>query len=138
VLVAAVIEVRSDELGPQDVAATLAVTQRYIAAVNAHDPAGVHELTRPDLVFHETASGAAQGRAGFLEWARMIGEAYPTFAITVDHIASDGRRATVRYQAAAPNGSRSPKTFAIRVEHGRIAEIWSDYGEYGLHQNAPS
>jgi hypothetical protein len=83
-LLAIAIEVRSDELGPEDVAATLAATQRYIAAANEHDVATLHELTRPDLVVHESASGATQGRAGFLEWARLIGEAYPSFAITVD------------------------------------------------------
>ena len=113
---------------------TVKTFERYEATVNGRDWAELERLLGPNLRFHNAIDGSVQTRRGFLAWARLIGDTYPQFGFVIDHAAIDGDVATARFHERdrTLEDTVVTGTVALRVIHGQIVELWSNYDEFGL------
>jgi predicted ester cyclase len=121
------------------------VVRRYDAALREHDWGALQGLAAKDFTFHNTNYGSMQERAGFLAWARLIGAAYPDFFLSIDRTLFDNDVVTIWFHEdtgftvqMVSSGVRVPSgVLRLRVHHGSIVEMWSNYDEFGLLRQRP-
>ena len=70
---------------------------RYQAALDGHDVAILEPLLAGDFTLHNFDFGSVQDRHGFLAWARIIGGAYPDFAVGIVGVRFEGNVAFIRF-----------------------------------------
>jgi hypothetical protein len=128
------------------------VAQRYDVALHQHDWPGLERLAAKNLTFHNTDYGSTQKRGGFLAWARLIGDAYPDFFVSIDRISFDDDVVTMwfhedgRFPATGVVTSgvvtsgvaASSGVVRLRIAHRSIVEMWSNYDEFGLLRQRPT
>jgi hypothetical protein len=121
------------------------VVRRYDAALREHDWGALQGLADKDFTFHNTNYGSTQERVGFLAWARLIGATYPDFFLSIDRTSFDNDVVTMWFHEDAgftvetvTSGVRVPSgVVRLRIDHGSIVEMWSNYDEFGLLRQRP-
>jgi hypothetical protein len=115
-----------------------AAVGRYDAALDRHDIAILEPVLARDFTFHNADFGTIQDRDGFLAWARIIGGAYPDFAVGVDGVQFEENVAVIRFHELRVDDRDLRRhgtpmgTVIMRVVDGRITDLWSNYEEFGL------
>jgi predicted ester cyclase len=124
--------------------AASALLDRYVAIVNAHDPARFAEICAADYIQHSGRS--ANGLAAQVENFRGVFARWPDIAMTVeDRIFGDGKLVARNVFAAthtqtvlgiAPTGRRvSFRTIDVwRVAGGKFAEHWDIVDVAGMEK----
>jgi predicted SnoaL-like aldol condensation-catalyzing enzyme len=111
----------------------------YERVLVSHDWPTLERLLAPEFVFHNLTFGSKQDRHGFLGWATLIGDSYPAFRVGIDDVRVAGAVAVVRFHeagadgaAAGPGSTPVAGEVIVRVDSGRIVELWSNYDEFGM------
>jgi hypothetical protein len=110
----------------------------YQASLDRHDIAILEPVLDRDFTFHNVDFGTIQDRHGFLAWARIIGGAYPDFAVGVDGVRFEENVAVIRFHELRVDDRDLRRhgtpmgTVIMRVVDGRITDLWSNYSEFGL------
>lgn len=126
----------SPQGGPE---ANKAVVERFVQAMNARDFEALDDLVAPDVVRHSpsTPGVTVNSLDDFKEFLRGDFAAVPDSRQTIETMVAEGDRVAVRmlYEGTQsgpwgpfpPSGNRIELEFAgfLRVEDGRIAEIWA-------------
>jgi hypothetical protein len=120
------------------------VARRYDAALLAHDWRALERLAAKDFTFHNTLYGSTQRRLGFLAWAHLIGDAYPDFFVAIDRISFDNDLVTIWFHedtafsvAQVTLAPLVQGVVRLRIAGRSIAEMWSNYDEFGLLRQQP-
>ena len=122
-----------------------ALVERYWAAVwTAGGEAAIPAVLAPDEVHHWGLGADTVGREQFRERLRRFLDAFPDFAVEVEHLVAEGDqaishqvyRATHRgeWLGVAPTGRQVSWAGmnVFRIECGRIAESWGVADHLGL------
>jgi predicted ester cyclase len=135
----------NDRVGtPRSDREVVQATRRYDAALLGHDWRALEGLAAKDFTFHNSHYGSTQGRVGFLAWARLIRDAYPDFFVSIDRISFDNDLVTIWFHentalavAAVSFAPFVQGVVRLRIAGGSIAEMWSNYDEFGLLRQHP-
>jgi steroid delta-isomerase-like uncharacterized protein len=124
-----------------------ALVRRYLAEVwGQGDLGAVDAVLAPGSVHHQPQGAVTQDPAEVAVSAREFRGAFPDFRTAVDEALAAGDRVVVRwtrtgthlgpFRGLAPTGGAVEWTgiWIVRVECGRIAEIWSEADVLGLYR----
>lgn len=123
----------------------IALVERYIAAMNAHDYDTVVSLLTPDHVFHGVLSDE-HGAESFRQVIARYHSVFPDQRMTVEHIFAGDEfvGARVRHQGThegegwpiPPTGRRAefPVHLHVRVEDGKLAEVWEQWDRAAVRE----
>ena len=105
------------------------------------------ELFAPNFVFHDPTSGEEwRGPESVKQYATMMRAAFPDLHYVVEDQIAEGDKVVTRYTAGgthqselmgiAPTGNRVEitGTSIMRIEGGKIEEIWENYDALGMMQ----
>jgi steroid delta-isomerase-like uncharacterized protein len=105
------------------------------------------DLFAPKFVYHDPASGEDwRGPESVKQFAAMMRDAFPDLYYTVKDQIAEGDKVVTRYTAGgthqgelmgiAPTGNRVTITgiSIMRIEDGKIEEIWENYDTLGMMQ----
>ncbi len=112
---------------------TLAVLQKFIARINAHDPTGIAALCTADHVFIDSLGSRLSGRERLEQaWAGYFA-LFPNYRIEVESAASQDTLALACGFASATHAAsrktwRIPAAWRAIVRDGQIAE-WQVYAD---------
>jgi len=106
-----------------------------------------NELFAPNFVYHDPASGEDwHGPESVRQYATMMRAAFPDLYYTVEDQIAEGDKVVTRYKAGgthqgelmsiAPTGNRVEITgiSIMRIDGGKIEEIWENYDTLGMMQ----
>ncbi len=123
------------------------VLHEYLdGAFNRKDPGALDATIAPDAVDHTGAPGQPGGIDGFRLFVELVTGAFPDLELTVEDCFGDGDRAVARWSARATHGGDFlgiPATGRrvemagidiVRVEGGKIAELWAQADLAGVLQ----
>jgi steroid delta-isomerase-like uncharacterized protein len=105
------------------------------------------ELFVPNFVYHDPASGEDwHGSESVKRYATMMRAAFPDLYYTLEDQIAEGDKVVTRYKAGgthqgelmgiAPTGNRVEITgiSIMRIDGGKIEEIWENYDTLGMMQ----
>lgn len=114
------------------------VTQRNV------DIAG--EIFADDFVNHSAGPNDPKGRDGLIQFFTMIQTGFPDFDVVVEDLFAEGDRVAIRFtfhgthhgefMGIPPTGQRvtMPGIDILRIEGGKIAELWGQEDMLGMLQ----
>jgi steroid delta-isomerase-like uncharacterized protein len=128
-----------------DTSTNLDVFRQWVERFNRRDFDGIAELVDTDIVDHHLPPGLPAGRAGAMQWFRLLADALE-LRITIEDTVEDGDRVAVRASitgthvgafAGVPATGRSFTTSMISIERigaGRIVERWENVDNLAVMQ----
>lgn len=120
-------EIIMTAMQPQEI-----LVREVFAAINNYDLATLQVLLAPDVVLyvpgHHVGAGAYRGYEGLLDfWNQMTRQARGNLEIRIKEVLCKTHQAAViGTDVAVREGKRleQPVVYVMRLEQGRVAEIW--------------
>ena len=78
-------------------AENIATQERFGKAVNTDSLTDLNQLVAPDCVEHDPAPGQSRGPQGYIAIFREMIDAFPDFAVDVEHLTADDETVAIAY-----------------------------------------
>ena len=124
-----------------------AVARRFVEeAINRRDLDVLEEIFAAEFVDHTAVPGQAPGVEGLKQFFAMMDAGLPDFRATVEDVVAEADRVAVRFTLRGTHSGdfmdvpltgkqvRMPGLDILRVENGKITELWGQEDVFGLMQ----
>jgi len=123
-----------------------AIARQLTEALDEGDIDRLHELLSPDFVSHFSGMPKPLDREQFIQFNKMVKEAFPDFEFTIQDLIAEGDRVAVRLKARGTHMGEfqgiaaTGKQFEIsgitiyRMADGKVVEQWVNNDQLGMMQ----
>ena len=124
-----------------------AVARRFVEeAINRRDLDVLEEIFAAEFVDHTAVPGQAPGVEGLKQFFAMMDAGLPDFRATVEDVVAEADRVAVRFTFRGTHSGdfmdapltgkqvTMPGLDILRVENGKITELWGQEDVFGLMQ----